>query len=74
MVFEVNHQLYELTMSACSPAEELVWRARLKSHTCKDDTSATAHLAHETLLLHIKSMGTVFGRPGKSSRCSRWAT
>lgn len=52
-------------MSACSPKEELEWRSRLTDHSCKDPLDAGEQAILTSLTLPIKSMGTVFGKPGK---------
>lgn len=33
--FECDHQLYEITMTACSPREELEWRSRISDRSSK---------------------------------------
>jgi hypothetical protein len=52
-------------MSACSPKEELEWRSRLTDHSCKDPVDAGEQAILTILALPVKSMGTVFGKPGK---------
>lgn len=63
-MFEVDHQLYEVVMTACSPKEEFEWRTRLGvsiPNECEDrlETPLCGSLA-----LGIKSLGAVFGKPG----------
>jgi hypothetical protein len=65
LVFEYDHQLFEITMSACSPKEELEWRTRLADHSGKDPLDSGEQAVLASLSLAIKSMGTVFGKPGK---------
>ncbi len=57
-------------MSACSPKEELEWRSRLADHSGRDILDPGEHALFTSLSLPIKSMGTVFGKPGQFfSRC-----
>jgi hypothetical protein len=64
-VFECDHQLFEITMSACSPKEELEWRSRLADRSYKDTLDASEQAVLTSLSLMIKPLGTVFGKPGK---------
>ncbi|TVY19858.1 Phosphatidylinositol 3,4,5-trisphosphate-dependent Rac exchanger 1 protein [Lachnellula arida] len=68
LVFEYDHQLFEITMSACSQKEELEWRGRLVDHSGKDPLDSGEQAALASLSLSIKSMGTVFGKPGTIAR------
>ncbi|KAG0650937.1 Phosphatidylinositol 3 [Hyphodiscus hymeniophilus] len=68
LVFEYDHQLFETTMSACSPKEELEWRRRLTDRSCKDSLDAGEQALYTSLSLNIKPMGTVFGKPGTIAR------
>ncbi|TAQ86042.1 hypothetical protein B7494_g5624 [Chlorociboria aeruginascens] len=68
LVFEYDHQLFELTMSACSPKEELEWRSRLRDRACNHTLDVTEQTMFESLSLNIKSLGTVFGKPGTVAR------
>ncbi|TVY83346.1 hypothetical protein LSUE1_G000997 [Lachnellula suecica] len=63
LVFEYDHQLFEITMSACSPKEELEWRSRLADHSGKDPLDSGEQAVLASLSLAIKPMGTVFGKP-----------
>jgi hypothetical protein len=65
LVFECDHQLFEVTMSACSPKEELEWRSRLADHSSRQSLDAGEQALYTSLSLAIKSMGTVFGKPGQ---------
>jgi hypothetical protein len=65
LVFEYVHQLFEITLSACSAKEELEWRSRLVDRTCKDSLFIGEQTLFSTLSLDIKCMGVVFGKPGK---------
>jgi len=64
LVFENNHQLFELTMSACSSNEENQWRKNLAYHISKASFDNGEEASIGTLALEIKPMGTVFGKPG----------
>lgn len=64
LVFQYDHRLFEITMSACSPKEEHEWRIRLADHSCNDALDSE-QAAFASLSLDIKPMGTVFGKPGK---------
>jgi hypothetical protein len=63
-VFECDHQLYEMILSACSPKEELEWRNRLAERACKDSVDCYDQALFSSLVLDIKPMGVVFGKPG----------
>jgi hypothetical protein len=63
LVFESDHQLYELMMSACSSKEELEWRARLYRPPVQVQDTKDAGV-HNSLYLNVKSLGTIFGKPG----------
>lgn len=65
IVFEYDHQLFELTMTACSFKEELEWRNRLMDRFGKDGLATGEHAACASLSLNIRPMGVVFGKPGK---------
>lgn len=73
IVFEYDHQLFELTMSACSLKEELEWRNRLSNSSGRDRLVAAEQAACTLLSLDIKPLGAVFGKPGenKPSRSRR---
>ncbi|KAH8657466.1 hypothetical protein BGZ60DRAFT_493684 [Tricladium varicosporioides] len=68
LVYECDHQLFEITMSACSPKEELEWRSRLTDHSSKDGLDVVEQAILTSLSLAIKSMGAVFGKPGTVAR------
>lgn len=70
LVFECDHQLFEVTMSACSSKEELEWRSRLVDHSSRQSLDAGEQALYTSLSLAIKPMGTVFGKPGKTSKLS----
>jgi hypothetical protein len=67
VVFECDHQLYEMIFSACSPKEELEWRSRLIDRACKEHSDGFEQAFFTILALEIKPMGTVFGKPGRDS-------
>lgn len=71
VVFENNHQLFELTMSACSLNEEVQWRKNLAAHVCKSSIDTAEEASIGTLALNIRPMGTVFGKPGKRKSLSK---
>jgi hypothetical protein len=52
-------------MNACSPKEELEWRSRLADHSGRDTLDPGEQALFTSLSLPIKSMGTVFGKPGQ---------
>jgi hypothetical protein len=74
VVFEYDHQLFELTMSACSLKEELEWRSRLTNRFGRDGVTAGEQAACASLSLEIRPMGAVFGKPGECNYRSlfRW--
>ncbi|ETS87624.1 hypothetical protein PFICI_01452 [Pestalotiopsis fici W106-1] len=66
LVFEIDHQLYEVIMTACTPREENEWRSRL---ACASEAQEAGEpLFCSSLSLNIKSLGTVFGKPGSVAR------
>ncbi|KAH7326485.1 hypothetical protein B0I35DRAFT_136518 [Stachybotrys elegans] len=67
LVFECNYQLYEIILTACTAKEEMEWRTRL-SLPLKDDPEALLSFTFETIDMDIKSLGTVFGKPGTIAR------
>ncbi|KAL5320978.1 hypothetical protein ACEPPN_011788 [Leptodophora sp. 'Broadleaf-Isolate-01'] len=68
LVFESDHQLFEITMSACSPKEELEWRSRLADRSGRDNLDAGEQALFTSLLMPVKPMGAVFGKPGTIAR------
>ncbi|KAM5356237.1 hypothetical protein ACJ41O_002883 [Fusarium nematophilum] len=67
LVFESDHQLYELVMTACTSKEETEWRNRLhRSPDPEQDVQVSG--LNNFLSLDIKSLGPVFGRPGTIAR------
>ena len=51
-------------MSACSPKEELEWRSRLADRSGRDVLDAGEQALFISLLIPVKPMGAVFGKPG----------
>ncbi|RDW84977.1 Dbl-containing protein [Coleophoma cylindrospora] len=68
IVFEIDHQLFELTLSACSSKEEAEWRGRLTEGVSKHNHDSGEQAVTEMLSLSVKSLGTVFGKPGTIAR------
>lgn len=68
LVFEIDHQLYEVIMTACTPREENEWRSRLTNAIPSEAQEAGEPLFCSSLSLNIKSLGTVFGKPGSVAR------
>lgn len=68
LVFECDHQLYEIILSACTPKEELEWRSRLTEKFHKDHNGVFENPLFTSLSLEVKPLGIVFGKPGKKTR------
>ncbi|RFU23773.1 hypothetical protein B7463_g12568, partial [Scytalidium lignicola] len=68
LLFECDNQLFEMIMSACSPKEELEWRSRLDDSSNRDILGTSEQAAFTTLVLEIKLLGEVFGKPGTMAR------
>jgi hypothetical protein len=66
LVFEHNHRLHEIILSACSPQEEYVWKTQLRdrivceTHNFVEGQSSMQDM-FSSLSLDIKSLGPVFG-------------
>lgn len=65
-MFEHNHRLHEVILSACSSQEEEVWKAQLRERTvCEThdfvEGQSTMQEMFSSLSLDIKSLGPVFG-------------
>ncbi|KAJ3521285.1 hypothetical protein NM208_g13366 [Fusarium decemcellulare] len=67
IVFESDHQLYELIMTACNANEEAEWQGRLQESLGRDQDEKPPVLC-SFLSLDIKSLGAVFGRQGTIAR------
>ncbi|KAI1178733.1 Dbl homology domain-containing protein [Nemania sp. FL0916] len=68
LVFECDHQLYEMIMTACSQKEEMEWRARLSNTKQFESPEESDPIFYGSNYLNIKSLGTVFSRPGSVAR------
>ncbi|KAH9909409.1 hypothetical protein F4778DRAFT_229966 [Xylariomycetidae sp. FL2044] len=68
LVFECDHQLYEIIMTACSPREESQWRTHLTRPEMDEPQTSSEPVFYSSLHLNIKSLGTVFGKPGTVAR------
>ncbi|KAI0486421.1 Dbl homology domain-containing protein [Xylaria cf. heliscus] len=68
LVFECDHQLYEMIMTACSQKEELEWRTRLSNVKQCGNREQLGPAFYSSNSLHIKSLGTVFRKPGSVAR------
>ncbi|KAI5927779.1 hypothetical protein F4810DRAFT_281742 [Camillea tinctor] len=68
LVFEADHQLYEMIMTACSPKEEMEWRAHLLRTSSMESQAWSEPAFYSSIALNIKSLGTVFGKPGTVAR------
>jgi hypothetical protein len=67
IVFLSDNQLYELILTACSPKEELEWRARLQNSQQAANPDGQDQMQLDIfsfLSLNIKTLGTVFRKPG----------
>ncbi|UPX13203.1 uncharacterized protein EKO05_0003725 [Ascochyta rabiei] len=65
-VFEHNHRLHEIIMTACSPQEEAAWKMQLHERiVCEThdfvEGQSTMQEMFSCLSLDIKSLGQVFG-------------
>ncbi|KAI1661329.1 Dbl homology domain-containing protein [Daldinia decipiens] len=68
LVFECDHQLYEIIMTACSPKEEQEWRSRLTRENSIESYELSEPIFYSSIFLDIKSLGTIFGKPGTVAR------
>ncbi|TGJ80056.1 hypothetical protein E0Z10_g8712 [Xylaria hypoxylon] len=68
LVFECDHQLYEMIMTACSQKEEMEWRIRLSNATQSRPHEQSGPTFYSSNSLNIKSLGTVFRKPGSVAR------
>ncbi|KAL6920103.1 hypothetical protein FSST1_004129 [Fusarium sambucinum] len=67
LIFKIDHQLYEIVMTACAHTEESEWRSRL-CQPSSSDSSTRAPGFNSFLSVDIMSLGAVFGRPGTIAR------
>ncbi|KAI8945196.1 Dbl homology domain-containing protein [Xylaria longipes] len=68
LVFECDHQLYEMIMTACSQTEEIEWRTHLSNIKQCEHREQSGPAFYSSNSLHIKSLGTVFRKPGSVAR------
>jgi hypothetical protein len=64
LVFECDHQLFEIILCACSAKEDLEWRSRLNDRAGREHISGTDQAFFTSIVPNIRPLGTVFGRPG----------
>lgn len=76
IVFLCDNQLYELMLTACSPKEETEWRTRLRNSQAAnaDGQGQMQPEAFSFLSLNIRTLGTVFRKPGTCSFVSASGT
>ncbi|KAG8349933.1 hypothetical protein FVEN_g11897 [Fusarium venenatum] len=67
LIFKIDHQLYEIVMTACTHTEESEWRSRL-CQPFSSDSSTRAPGFNSFLSVDIMSLGAIFGRPGTIAR------
>ncbi|KAK3341712.1 hypothetical protein B0T25DRAFT_350820 [Lasiosphaeria hispida] len=68
LVFICDHQLYEVILTACTPREENEWRTRLSFHQTVNSQEQMQSATFSSLSLNIKTLGTVFRKPGTIAR------
>ncbi|KAI0102915.1 Dbl homology domain-containing protein [Nemania sp. FL0031] len=68
LVFECDYQLYEMIMTACSQKEEMEWRTRLCNIRQLESQEQSDPAVFSRNYLNIKSLGTVFRKPGSVAR------
>ncbi|KAH7035370.1 uncharacterized protein B0I36DRAFT_91699 [Microdochium trichocladiopsis] len=68
LVFEHDCQLYEIIMTACNPKEESEWRSRLTRPDPEQNFGVCEAAPSDSMSLNIKSLGTIFGKPGTIAR------
>ncbi|KAF4850999.1 Phosphatidylinositol 3,4,5-trisphosphate-dependent Rac exchanger 1 protein [Colletotrichum siamense] len=67
LVFECDSQLYEILMTACTPREQEEWRRRLSIPNKRNEEQVDPNL-YSSIALPIRSLGTVFRKPGTVAR------
>ncbi|KAL0939286.1 rho guanyl nucleotide exchange factor [Colletotrichum truncatum] len=67
LVFECDSQLYEILMTACTPREQEEWRNRLSNPAKREEEQIDPNL-YSSMSLSIRSLGTVFRKPGTVAR------
>ncbi|KAI1827974.1 Dbl homology domain-containing protein [Xylaria intraflava] len=68
LIFECDYQLYEIIMTACSKKEETEWRKHLSDVRKFESYEQNGPAFYSSNSLHIKSLGTVFRKPGSVAR------
>ncbi|KAI1447892.1 Dbl homology domain-containing protein [Annulohypoxylon stygium] len=69
LVFECDHQLYEIIMTACNSREEEEWRSHIFYYSSAEPRfGPPAPTFYSSIFLNIKSLGTIFGKPGTIAR------
>ncbi|KAI0890048.1 Dbl homology domain-containing protein [Annulohypoxylon maeteangense] len=68
LVFECDHQLYEIIMTACNAKEEEQWRHHILHYTPTEPYGLSEPIFYSSIFLNIKSLGTIFGKPGTIAR------
>ncbi|KAK0618376.1 hypothetical protein B0T17DRAFT_496382 [Bombardia bombarda] len=68
LVFICDLQLYEVILTACTPKEELEWRTRLSSQQATESQDQMQSAIFSSISLNIKTLGTVFRKPGTIAR------
>ncbi|KXJ95337.1 hypothetical protein Micbo1qcDRAFT_217068 [Microdochium bolleyi] len=68
LMFEYDCQLYEIIMTACNPKEEMEWRSRLTRTDPDQNFGLSEATPCDSMSLSIKSLGTIFGKPGTIAR------
>ncbi|KAI6374370.1 hypothetical protein MCOR25_003159 [Pyricularia grisea] len=68
LVFQCDNELYEIIMTACSPREYQEWRGRLEQSSSAHIPGPLNPMSFRAHSMNIKSLGTVFGKPGTVAR------
>jgi len=73
VVFEADHRIYEVLLSACSDDEESVWRSQIQDRIMAESKDYQEYCSTGTdfcscISSDIKPVGDVFGRPGTLAR------
>ncbi|KAI1459067.1 Dbl homology domain-containing protein [Annulohypoxylon moriforme] len=68
LVFECDHQLYEIIMTACNAKEEEQWRSYILHYGSAEQYELSEPTFYSSIFLNIKSLGTIFGKPGTIAR------
>ncbi|KAF2139956.1 uncharacterized protein K452DRAFT_320046 [Aplosporella prunicola CBS 121167] len=73
LVFEAEHRLFEIILSACSAQEEDVWKKILRQRIAAEDSDllegrSTVQELFSSLTLNLKNIGPAFGQPDSFTR------